>query len=75
MSHKSNRHRIAFPRKAFLKESRQEYSGSLSRRIILELIQNSIDAKSSRIDINYNPETHTLICGNKIVVNYLALKG
>lgn len=62
MNHKSNRHRIAFPRKAFLKESRQEYSGSLSRRIILELIQNALDAKSTRININYNPESHTLIC-------------
>ena len=62
MNHKSNRHRIAFPRKAFLKESRQEYSGSLSRRIILELIQNALDAKSTRIDIKYNSESHTLIC-------------
>jgi hypothetical protein len=52
---------ITFPPDAFLSEARKEYSGYLFRRLFQELLQNSIDAGASNIDILWDENTRELV--------------
>ena len=52
---------IAIPCLSFLREAKQEYSGSLLRRLIQEFLQNSVDAGAERIVFSYNEGENSLM--------------
>lgn len=45
---------VSIPSEFFLKESRQEYPGNLSKRLLIEFVQNSLDAGATKMEFIQN---------------------
>lgn len=60
MSNSAYSYQINIPADFFLKEAKQEYSGSLMRRLLQEFLQNSFDAKSTFIGFSYDEDENYL---------------